>query len=194
MIIKSILEKYLELINSIVQNSEFDNLSTLFKHLENSFESQGRIFLAGNGGSAAIANHAATDLSKLTKNNNLLNPISLPTNIAQITANANDDGYENIFVSSVKNYQLNPADLVIVISSSGNSKNIINLIEYSKEKAAKTFAFLGFDGGKAKEIVDFPILINSKKGYYGPVEDIHMIIFHLFAHIIKSDIDELDGK
>ena len=88
---------------------------------------------------------------------------------------------------------MNLADLVIVISSSGNSKNIINLIEYSKEKGAKTFALLGFDGGKANEIVDFPILINSKNGYYGPVEDIHMIIFHLFAHLIKSDIDELSG-
>lgn len=184
----------MELISSIFQESEFENLSILFEHIESSFDNEGRIFLAGNGGSAAIANHAATDLSKISRNNDLLNPISLISNVSQMTAHSNDDGYENVFVLTAKNYKLNKNDIVIVISSSGSSKNIINLIEYSKQNGSKTFALLGFDGGKAKEVADFPILINSKNGYYGPVEDIHMMIFHLFAHKIKADIDELNEQ
>ena len=190
--IKSIFSNYIELISNIFQESESENLSTLFEHLESCFDNEGRIFLAGNGGSAAIANHAATDLSKLSRNNDLLNPISLVTNVSQITAHSNDDGYENLFVLTAKNYKLNPHDVVIAISSSGNSKNIINLIKYSKKMGSKTFALLGFDGGEAKEVADFPILINSKNKYYGPVEDIHMMIFHLFTHKIKADINELN--
>tara|TARA_B100000902_G_scaffold157217_2_gene153449 strand:- start:3145 stop:3729 length:585 start_codon:yes stop_codon:yes gene_type:complete len=192
--IKSIFSNYIQLINNISQESELENLNTLFEHLENCFNNDGRIFLAGNGGSAAIANHAVTDLSKLSKNDRLLNPISLVANISQISAHSNDDGYENAFVLSAKNYNLNKKDVLIVISSSGNSKNIINLIKHSKQNGSKTFGLLGFDGGQAKEIVDFPILINSKNGYYGPVEDIHMMIFHLFAHKIKADISELNEQ
>lgn len=189
--IKSIFNKYIELINTIFNESEFKNLSILFEHIESCFDNKGRIFLAGNGGSADIANHAATDLAKLSRNHDFLNPISLVTNVSQMTANSNDEGYENVFTLIAKNYKLNQNDIVIVISSSGCSKNIINLIDYSKQNGSKTFALLGFDGGEAKKVADFPILVNSKNGYYGPVEDLHMMIFHLFAHKIKADINEL---
>lgn len=131
---KSQFTKYIQLISNIVENSQLKYLDFLYETLSNSFEDNSRLFLAGNGGSAAIANHAVTDLSKLRKNNKLLSPISLATNISQITANSNDDDYENIFVLSAENYKLNQNDVVIVISSSGNSKNIINLIEYSKKR------------------------------------------------------------
>ncbi len=191
---KSQFGKYIQLIGNIVENSQLNNLDILYETLNNSFEDNSRLFLAGNGGSAAIANHAVTDLSKLRKNNKLLSPVSLTTNISQITANSNDDDYENIFVLSAENYKLNQNDVVIAISSSGNSKNIINLIEYSKKKGCKTFALIGFDGGEAKKVADFPILFNTDKGYYGPVEDIHMMIFHIFAHKIKSDIFEINEQ
>lgn len=185
-------KNYIDLISNIVKDSNLEHLDLFFQEMKNCFDTEGRIFLAGNGGSAAIANHAVTDLSKLEKSGKYLTPISLASNIPQITANSNDDGYENFFVLGIKNFYINEKDLVVSISSSGNSKNILNLINYSNEKKAKTFSLLGFDGGKAKPISKFPILLDSKKGYYGPVEDIHMMIFHYFAHIIKKDIGEIN--
>ena len=190
--IKKYFTNYIQLIEKIFTNSETDNLEVLFESIEKCFESNGRIFLAGNGGSAAIANHAAADLSKLSKNEKFLSPISLTTNIPQITANSNDDSYENIFVLSARNYNMNSNDLIIVISSSGNSKNIINLVKYGKQNKVKTFALLGFNGGVVNELVDFPVLMNSEDGYYGPVEDLHMMIFHFFAHRIKNDLKEIN--
>lgn len=185
-------QNYINLIKNIADISNLKNLNLFFQELENCFDSRGRIFLAGNGGSAAIANHAVVDLSKLEKEGKYLTPISLVSNIPQITANSNDDGYENSFVLGIKNFYIGENDLVISISSSGNSNNILNLINYSNDKNAKTFSLLGFDGGKAKSISQFPILLDSKKGYYGPVEDIHMMIFHFFVHIIKKDISEIN--
>lgn len=191
---KSFFHNYIDLVKHIITYSNLEHLDLFFEEIENCFDSGGRIFIAGNGGSAAIANHAVADLSKLEKRGKYLTPISLASNIPQITANSNDGGYENFFVLGIKNFYINEKDLVVSISSSGNSKNILNLIDYSNEKKAKTFSLLGFDGGEAKSISQFPILLDSKKGYYGPVEDIHMIIFHLFAHIIKKDISEINGE
>tara|TARA_B110000014_G_scaffold186086_1_gene135019 strand:- start:227 stop:805 length:579 start_codon:yes stop_codon:yes gene_type:complete len=190
--VKKYFTNYIQLIEKIFTNSETDNLEVLFESIEKCFESNGRIFLAGNGGSAAIANHAAADLSKLSKNEKFLSPISLTTNIPQITANSNDDSYENVFILSARNYNMNSNDLIIAISSSGNSKNIINLVKYGKQNKVRTFALLGFNGGVINDLVDFPVLMNSENDYYGPVEDLHMMIFHFLAHRIKNDIKEIN--
>ncbi len=184
--------KYVNLINSITNDTDFKVVEELFKEMTNCFESRGRIFLAGNGGSAAIANHASADLAKLSKNGNYLNVISLTTNIPQLTANSNDDGYENALTLNLRNFYINNKDIIITISSSGNSKNIINLIEYATKNKAKSYSLLGFDGGSAKNTEGNFIVFNSKNGYYGPIEDIHMMLFHYFAHTIKKDISELN--
>ena len=81
---------------------------------------------------------------------------------------------------------------MIPISSSGNSKNIINLIDYCNQNNIPTFALLGFDGGKAKSIADEALVLNAPNNYYGPVEDLHMMIFHIYSHITKNDIKQLN--
>ena len=186
------LEDYLNLILSIVKDSNFDNIDHLFERLESHFSNNGRIFLVGNGGSAAVASHAATDLSKLIHNNNTLNAISLNSNISLITALSNDEGYENVFSNIIKNYKVNKLDTLITISSSGNSDNLINLINGCSDTGVEIFSLLGFDGGEIKNITKYPILASSKINYYGPIEDIHMMIFHLFSHSIKKDLEEIN--
>ncbi len=186
------LDNYFHLLKKTIESSNLDNISLMYDRLHEHFDTSGRIFIAGNGGSASIASHATTDLAKLELENKNINVISLNENIPLITALSNDDGYENYLVNIIKNYKINNNDTLIAISSSGNSMNLINLVNFSNEQGVKTFALLGFDGGKLGKIVEFPILLSTEKGYYGPVEDLHMMIFHLFAHIIKKDIKEIN--
>ena len=183
--------KYVKTTASISEFINYENLEVLYDNLYKSFFNNSRIFLAGNGGSAAIANHAATDLNKLKIEDNYLSAISLNTNVSSLLAIGNDEGFRNIFVEQLKNYKPQKDDILIAISSSGNSENIIDLIKSFNKEKIKNFSLLGFDGGKALGLSDYPILIKSEKKYYGPVEDLHMMIFHYFTHVIKNDIREL---
>tara|TARA_B100000965_G_C19602128_1_gene763402 strand:- start:1908 stop:2486 length:579 start_codon:yes stop_codon:yes gene_type:complete len=183
--------KYVKTTASISEFINYENLEVLYDNLYKSFFNNSRIFLAGNGGSAAIANHAATDLNKLKIEDNYLSAISLNTNVPSLLAIGNDEGFKNIFVDQLKNYKPQKEDILIAISSSGNSENIIDLIKYYKKEKIKNFSLLGFDGGEALVVSDYPILTKSEKKYYGPVEDLHMMVFHYFVHVIKNDIREL---
>ena len=188
---KKLILNYSNLLNSLIENSNFSNIEILYKALDMRFSNNGRVFLAGNGGSAAIASHATTDLSKISRPKDKLNAICLNENIPLLTATANDFGYEHIYTEIVKNYKINNSDMLIVISSSGNSENINNLIKYFDNKNIETFSLTGFDGGSVLKKSKYSIHINSPANYYGPVEDIHMMIFHIYAHLVKQDIKEI---
>lgn len=148
---------------------------------------QKNIFIAGNGGSAATASHMACDLSKtvLSSQNemNRLRAYSLSDNIPCMTAIGNDWSYDDIFSEQLKNL-LNEGDIVILISGSGNSPNIIKAAEYAKKKKATIIGFTGFDGGKLSQYCDIEININSKE--YGIIEDLHMALDHMIAFCIKE--------
>ena len=92
----------------------------------------------------------------------MINTICLNENVSSITALSNDNGYENYLVNQIENFEVDENDSVIVISSSGNSDNVINLLKYCKENQAKTFALVGFSGGELNKLADFPIFLNSK--------------------------------
>ena len=178
-------------MQKIVGDSNLSLIDGLYSDLKNLFHSKGRLFLAGNGGSSTIANHAEIDFSRLRYEELNIETISLVSNIAKITANANDYGYDNILTEAISYHNLNKDDLVLMFSSSGNSQNIINLVTYCKKRSINIYPLLGFDGGEVAKICDNSIVFKSEKGYYGPIEDLHMIIVHLFGHIIKDDIEEL---
>tara|TARA_B110000003_G_C16654660_1_gene535958 strand:+ start:5957 stop:6535 length:579 start_codon:yes stop_codon:yes gene_type:complete len=186
------LIKYLNLINKIVSDSDLSLIENLYSDLNKLFHSNGRLFLAGNGGSSAISNHAEIDFSRLSYDGRNIETISLVSNIAKLTANANDSGYDNIFTEAILNHNPNENDLVLIFSSSGNSQNILNLVSYCNKKNITIYPLLGFDGGEVEKISNNAIVFKSEKGYYGPIEDLHMVIVHLFAHIIKGDIQELE--
>lgn len=187
----NLLKNYLTVINEAIAESDLYAIDTLYRNLKERIGTSNRIFFVGNGGSASVATHAVTDLSKLNLDENRLVAISLNDNVPLLTATANDYGYENIYTEIIKNYEPTSKDLLIAISSSGNSSNVLNIVEFCNNINMETFALIGFDGGKLKKLAKNSIHIKTKEDYYGPVEDSHMIIFHLFVHIIKNDISEL---
>lgn len=138
-----------------------------------------RIFIAGNGGSAAIAEHASCDLGKGCHLATTLQMISLVSNTALLTAVGNDIGYDSIFSYPLDLAEPKPGEVLILISSSGNSPNIIKAAELALKKKMTVIGFSGFDGGKLKVLAD--IAIHVPIANYGIVEDCHQMILHVLA-------------
>lgn len=158
-----------------------DAVGRVIGHFLEAREQGNRIFFCGNGGSAATASHFANDIAIGTRTpDKPFRAISLTDNAAVLTAIANDDGYDEIFVQQLQTL-MEPGDIVVAISASGNSVNVVNALEYAKSKDNITIALTGFDGGKLKEIADTVIHIAANKGEYGPVEDMHMVLDHLIG-------------
>jgi D-sedoheptulose 7-phosphate isomerase len=139
------------------------------------------IWIMGNGGSASTAEHFETDLNFIKYEEKIrIGAQSLTSNSSLITAIGNDIGFEEVFRHQLMR-KSKKNDLVILISASGNSQNLINAAMFAKENDLETIALLGFDGGKLLDLVDHHILIKSEIGMYGPVEDIHLAICHAIA-------------
>lgn len=144
-----------------------------------------QIFIMGNGGSASTASHFVCDLAKNTRKDSLphYHVIGLTDNMAIFSAYANDEGYENVFARQLANL-INPKDIVIGISASGNSPNVLNAIAEAKKFDAITIAFTGFDGGQLGLMVDINIHVNSNCIEH--VEDIHLVLEHIIVKTIKE--------
>ena len=149
-----------------------------------------RIFVMGNGGSATTAMHFARDLQIGTAvaGKPRLRVTCLADNVASITAIANDISYDCIFEEQLIG-QLEEGDVVIGISASGNSPNILRAIEYARKHGAITIGFIGFGGGKLKRLCQKSIILSSRA--YGQVEDVHMVIAHIIPCWLKKEINGL---
>lgn len=182
----SYFRRYSELLSTTLDQFDWAPVEQLSRNLMECWKTGKQLFLAGNGGSAGSANHFANDflypISKIKGSG--IRVHSLSSNPAMLTCLANDEGYENIF-----SYQLavlgKPDDVLLVFSGSGNSPNILNVLEEAKRLKMKSYAVLGYSGGKAKELADVPI--------HFAVEDMqiaedtqsivcHMIVQWLYAH------------
>ncbi len=143
------------------------------------------VFVMGNGGSAATAASIAVDFSKTAapKGGKGWKCLSLSENAAFITAMSNDHTFDDIFVKQLE-ILLDPGDVVLVISGSGNSVNLIKAVRFAKARRAKTAALLGFDGGKLKGLVDAPVVVASDQ--YGVVEDLHLSISHIITFFLRQ--------
>lgn len=152
--------------------------------LETAYKGQNTIFIAGNGGSAGTASHMANDLGidiiKKAKCSQAFRALALTDNAPVMTAIANDDGYNKLFVNQLR-VHYRKGDKLIAISASGNSPNVVEAVQWVKARGGFTIGLTGFDGGGLKEICDLVIHVDTPKGEYGPVEDIHMILDHLMA-------------
>ena len=144
-----------------------------------------QIFILGNGGSASTASHFTCDLAKNTRQEGLphFRVIGLTDNMAMFSALANDEGYENVFSEQLASL-VRPRDIVIAISASGNSKNVINAVEAAHRYEATVVGFTGFDGGRLRQLADINIHVNSN--IIEHVEDIHLMLEHLIVKIIKE--------
>ena len=174
--------KYIEYLSSLFSESSLEEIDKIVSIFEKARENEKIIFIIGNGGSAATASHMSEDLSKGTyaKGKKPFKTISLTDNTSYITALANDEGYENVFLGQLK-CLLKKDDVVVSISASGNSPNLIKAVKYANSKGAITVGIIGFDGGKLKELCKQNFIVKTDKGMYGPVEDTHLIVGHIIS-------------
>ena len=183
--IKEYFEDYKNTLNTTLNSVNLKNLNKFSNVLENTILKGNNIFVCGNGGSAAIANHLVCDYIKLMRKNTNLKPkvISLSSNNELITAISNDFSYDKIFSEQLE-YLAKKDDLLIMISSSGNSKNIVNALRYCKKNKIKTVGLSGFRGGYLSKKADINIHFNCEN--YGISEDSHHIIMHVAIQYMRQ--------
>lgn len=179
------LQRYLNEEIEILKRLDLESINTIMNILEDARITDKRIFVCGNGGSAATASHYCCDFNKgvsesLEKKYNME---CLSDNIPGLMAVANDIGYEEIFRFPLRN-KMKRGDILIGISGSGNSKNVIYAMEYAKLVGGKTIAIVGYNGGRMKEIADYNIHIEIENMQIA--EDIHMILDHVMMYVLSD--------
>ena len=186
---------YLDYLASCFSSLDHEALARFVNLLLSSRESGAAVFFIGNGGSAATASHFANDISIGTRtcDDKPFRAISLTDNVAVMTALANDEGYDRMFVDQLK-VQMRDGDSLVAISASGNSPNVIAAIEYARSRGATIVGLTGFDGGRLRELSDISLHVQTAKGEYGPVEDIHMIFDHLVGSYLNAEVRNRSGK
>ena len=177
---------YIDYLSSVLNNISLTDIEKFVEVLIDARERESSIFFIGNGGSAATASHFANDIAIGTRTcEKPFRAISLCDNQAVITAIANDDGYEKIFSQQLQ-VLLKKQDVVVAISASGNSPNLLDAIDTAKKMNTITVGISAFDGGKMKEMVDVSLHVPTEKGEYGPAEDAHMVLDHLVSNYLMS--------
>ena len=177
-------KSYIDYLSSVLNNISLKDIEKFVEVLLEARERESSIFFIGNGGSAATASHFANDIAIGTRTyEKPFRAISLCDNQAVITAIANDDGYEKIFSQQLQ-VLLKKQDVVIAISASGNSPNLLDAISTAKKMNTITVGISAFDGGKMKEMVDVSLHVPTEKGEYGPAEDAHMVLDHLISNYL----------
>ena len=179
---KKYSKAYVENLIGFLNALDHDKIAAIAGLFEKIKSNKGRIYFAGNGGSASTCGHFVNDFhaGSLRHGGGGYRLIDLTSNVAALTALANDVGYDEVFSKQLEQV-IEAKDALIVISASGNSKNLLKAVEYAKSQGATTVGLLGFDGGQLKLKCDLSLIVSSAQGQYGPVEDVHLIINHLIS-------------
>jgi D-sedoheptulose 7-phosphate isomerase len=182
--LSNFLTSYMKEIQKGFESIDVSKLEKVVNVLDSVISRNGTIYTCGNGGSSSIAEHFVCDFLKGISTSTAVQPIihSLSTNTPTITAVANDISYDDIFSFQLERYGKD-GDLLLCVSSSGNSPNILKALSMAKSKNIETISFVGFSGGGAKDICDNCIHIPIQN--YGIVEDIHHSLMHLLAQFIR---------
>jgi D-sedoheptulose 7-phosphate isomerase len=180
--------EYFQRLNTIVEQVDLNAVNRIFQQLRRARDRGSRVFIAGNGGSASTASHWVHDLGKATKRSGRdpFQVTCLSDNISWLTALANDEGYDRVFAGQLENFARRD-DLLIVLTASGNSPNLVRAVEFARSKGLKTIGFLGFDGGLLKDMVDDLVWVKTEKGQYELVEDAHMVVCHVLTTSLVKD-------
>ncbi len=184
-------KEYAEEIKATLDSLPWEAIRDTISLLHYARLSDKQVFVMGNGGSAATASHMACDLSKNTviPGRPRFRVMSLTDNMALFSAYANDNGYENVFSEQLANF-VRPGDVVLGISTSGNSPNVIKGIELARKARALTIGWTGYDGGKLADLVDIPVIVPNH--CVEQIEDIHMMLEHLVTTALRRAI-KADG-
>jgi len=179
---------YISYLQTILQRIDTSQIARFIEILLDARERGATVFFIGNGGSAATASHFANDLAiGINDYEKPLRAVSLADNVAITTAIGNDFGYEEIFVRQLR-IMGKEGDVLVGISASGNSPNLIKAFEYSLSAGIKTLCISAFDGGKLKKLAETAIHVPTEFKEYGVAEDAHMVLDHLVASYLTRYI------
>lgn len=183
--VTSVMSTYFEQVQQAVNKLDVNQLAKVVEVLLEAHQRGATIYLFGNGGSATTASHFATDLAKgcIVESQPRFRALALTDNVALLTAWANDMGYENIFAEQLRNL-VRPGDVVIGISGSGNSPNVLKAIEVGHQAGAFTIGLSGYGGGKLRHLVDLAVITDCT--VMEQVEDIHLSICHNLSTTLRS--------
>ena len=184
-------QRYVQRVQNLLKNLDINAVAAVIDVFVHARQRGNTIFFVGNGGSAATAEHFANDLTvgAASGGGPLFRAVSLASNMALLTCIANDFGYDCVFERQLSNL-MKAGDVVVGISASGNSPNVVKALEYAANNAGIPIAIVGFDGGRMKNIAKHVIHLASPKGDYGPVEDVQLVLDHLITQCLA----ELDRK
>jgi D-sedoheptulose 7-phosphate isomerase len=179
------IKTYVSDVSTILGGLPVDSIVQVIGVLEEARREGKRVFLFGNGGSAATASHFAADLAKgaICEGKPRIQAFALTDNLPLLSAWANDTAYENVFAEQLENF-IKSGDVAIGISGSGDSQNVLNGITTARAKGATTIGLIGFSGGRLKELVDFPIIVPSRN--MEQVEDIHLLLAHIITTCLRE--------
>jgi D-sedoheptulose 7-phosphate isomerase len=181
---------YIKYLTKVLESISTEEISAFIDMILDARERNSVVYFIGNGGSAATASHFANDIAIGTRTyKKPFRIVSLCDNQAVITAIANDDGYDKIFSQQLR-VLLKKDDVVVAISASGNSPNLLKAMETAKQMEAITVGLTAFDGGKLKDMVDISVHVPTDKGEYGPAEDGHMVLDHLVGNYLMRFVKD----
>jgi D-sedoheptulose 7-phosphate isomerase len=180
---------YFQALTKVIERMPLAVIGNIGDLILRAYQAQRTLFLYGNGGSAALASHCACDLGKGTSSGSSprLRVVSLTDNVPLITAWANDSAYEYTFVEQLRNL-LQPGDISFAISCSGNSPNVLNALQYSRDAGACNIGITGFDGGRMATLCDVCLIVPSDNMQL--IEDLHLSVFHSVFTTVRHRIAE----
>lgn len=181
------IKDYIELEISILSKLERDEINRAMNLLEKTRDRGSNVYVFGNGGSGATALHMENDFNKgvSEKLEKKYRFQCINANMAAIMAIANDNGYESIFIQQLEN-KLKAEDVIVAISGSGNSENVIKAVEYARAQGCKIIGMTGYDGGKLKGMSDVSLHVPLNNMQI--TEDVHIIFNHMMMYILCGEL------
>ena len=187
------VQEYLELVRQCLQEVEQQDLASVVQLLYQAYARGASVYVMGNGGSASTASHMTAHLQEGIDGRGTggLRAICLSDNVPRLTALANDVAYDEVFALQL-NGLLRPEDLVVLISGSGNSPNLVKAAQIAKDTGTGVIAFTGFGGGRVHHMADCGVVLSCRQ--YGPVEDVHLTLGHLIPQLLRRKIQDAEAS
>jgi D-sedoheptulose 7-phosphate isomerase len=181
--------EYLARTRELIGTLDTSAIARVVQTVQEARDAGKRIYAIGNGGSASTASHFVNDMGKGASvgRKKRFKVVPLTDNVEWITALSNDLSYEDVFAEQLKNFA-EPGDLLIAISGSGNSENVLRAVAYAKQVGCRTVGLSGFGGGKLKDLADECIVVDSD--HMGRVEDMHLILQHIVCYYFMEQKEE----
>ena len=185
--------EYLLQLQSVIDRLDTNVVDRLVEAIWSGYLRSRTVFLFGNGGSAALASHLACDLGKGTINGlrKRLRAVCLSDNVPMMTAWANDLNYQEVYAEQLRNL-IEPGDVAVAISGSGNSMNVVRGLEVAREAGATTMVLTGYDGGRVKSIADICLIVPSDNMQH--IEDAHLCVAHAIFTSVRNRMKQADER